>query len=67
MEGFLGARHGHRCMFETSPITHSQSFGTQEAPMGAYRMATNPAQRLGGGVIREVFLEEVVLEPGLVG
>ena len=35
--------------------------------MGSHRRATNPVQRLGGGVIREVFLEEVVPELGLVG
>lgn len=35
--------------------------------MGSHRRATNPVQRLGDGVIREVFLEEVVPELGLVG
>lgn len=35
--------------------------------MGSHRRATNPVQRLGRGVIREVFLEEVVPGLGLIG
>lgn len=41
--------------------------GTQEALVGAHRKASNHAQRPWSGVVREVFLEEVVREPGLVG